>query len=142
MLLFFSYIGDCRVQAACESFVHEVGPEIVRRNLTRNLMLHLVNLADFGLIRPQAVYRVAIQYFRLRSRLDVEDSTPDDDAASSPVPGPSRETSVEQQEPASDVQSTCENAVGVKNDPSAVAETAAVDSAQIETLPSSSSSWW
>ena len=65
-VLFYSYIGDCRLPAACEAFVRERGVEIVQRKLGRNFLLHLVNLSDFGLIRPEIVYRTAVQFLHLR----------------------------------------------------------------------------
>jgi hypothetical protein len=55
---------------ACETFVSESGATIVSKNLGCNLILHLVNLSDFGLIRPEVVYRTAIQFFRLRRQLE------------------------------------------------------------------------
>ena len=58
MILFFRYIGDCSVPQACFTFVKEHGKEIVRRNLCRNLLIHLVNLFDFNLIRPDVVERM------------------------------------------------------------------------------------
>jgi hypothetical protein len=80
-----SYIGDCRLVMACETFVKECGPEIVQKNLGRNLILHLVNLCDFGLIRPEIVYRIAVQFFRLRRQLE-------DSGSVEPVPSSSSST--------------------------------------------------
>ena len=71
-----SYIGDCRMPAACEQFVRDHGPEIVRKNLGRNLTLHLVNLCDFGLIRPEVVYRTTVQFYRLRHQMEEIGETP------------------------------------------------------------------
>ena len=55
---------------ACETFVREHGAEIVRQKLGRNLLLHLTNLCDFGLIRPEIVYRTAVQFLILRRQLE------------------------------------------------------------------------
>ncbi|XP_012940134.1 polycomb protein suz12 isoform X2 [Aplysia californica] len=49
------YIGDCMVPRACHTFVEEQGAQVVQKNLCRNFLLHLVNLNDFGLIRPEIV---------------------------------------------------------------------------------------
>lgn len=70
MYLSHSYIGDCRLPAACEAFVREHGAGIVQQKLGRNLLLHLVNLSDFGLIRPEIVYRTAVQFLHLRRQLE------------------------------------------------------------------------
>jgi len=70
VLVLCSYIGDCRLPVACESFVREHGAEIVRQKLGRNLLLHLTNLCDFGLLRPEIVYRTAVQYLHLRRQLE------------------------------------------------------------------------
>ena len=69
-VLLHSYIGDCRLPAACELFVREHGAHIVQQKLGRNLLLHLVNLVDFGLIRPEIVYRTAVQFLHLRRQLE------------------------------------------------------------------------
>ena len=76
-----SYIGDCQLTVACEAFVKDYGSEIYQKNLGRNFILHLVNLCDFSLIRPEIVYRIAIQFFRLRRQL--EDSAKGEPVASS-----------------------------------------------------------
>lgn len=69
-VVFFSYIGDCRLAAACEAFVRERGAEVVQQKLGRNLLLHLINLCDFGLIRPEIVYRTAVHFLHLRRQLE------------------------------------------------------------------------
>lgn len=68
--LLHSYIGDCRLPSACEAFIRERGVEVVQRKLGRNLLLHLVSLSDFGLLRPEIVYRTAVQFLHLRRQLE------------------------------------------------------------------------
>ena len=64
-----SYIGDCLVPRACADFVQEYGTEIVQRNLCRNVLVHLTNLCDFGLIRADVLSRTTMQLFRLRAKM-------------------------------------------------------------------------
>ena len=59
--MYFSFIGDCQVARACTMFIQEYGPEIIQRNMCRNLVLHLANLADFGLIKPDCVAKTTLQ---------------------------------------------------------------------------------
>ncbi|KAK3751064.1 hypothetical protein RRG08_044641 [Elysia crispata] len=63
------YIGDCSVPQACFTFVEEHGQEIVRKNLCRNFLIHLVNLFDFSLIRPDVVERMFALVENLRHEL-------------------------------------------------------------------------
>ena len=67
---FCSYIGDCQMPQACHSFVEEYGILIVQQNLVRNFILHLVNLYDFGLIKPEVLYRNMMLLYKLRERLE------------------------------------------------------------------------
>ncbi|CAL1528975.1 unnamed protein product [Lymnaea stagnalis] len=60
------YIGDCMVPRASFTFVEEHGEEIIRKNLCRNFLLHLVNLFDFSLIRPEVVQRAYAMLENLR----------------------------------------------------------------------------
>ena len=48
-------MGDCQIKLACEMFVEQCGKELLRRNLFRNLVLHMSNLQDFGLIDPMTI---------------------------------------------------------------------------------------
>lgn len=67
---FCSYIGDVQLQTACSTFVQDYGVEIVKQNLLRNLNLHLVNLYDFGLVRPDLISRIMTQIYKLRSKME------------------------------------------------------------------------
>ncbi|BFZ02950.1 hypothetical protein BsWGS_05989 [Bradybaena similaris] len=63
------YIGDCMVPHACMTFVDEHGAEIIQKHLRRNFLLHLVNLFDFGLIRPDVVQRTYARLENLRHEI-------------------------------------------------------------------------
>src|SRR6218665_531850 len=64
-----SYISDCQIPNACSTFVEEYGAEVIHRNLRRNFLLHLVNLSDFGLLRPSVMHRTAVKFFQLCKKL-------------------------------------------------------------------------
>ncbi|KAH9498850.1 Polycomb protein suz12, partial [Bulinus truncatus] len=63
------YIGDCMVPQACFTFVAEHGKKIIGKNLCRNFLLHLVNLFDFSLIRPEIVQRAFAMLETLRHEM-------------------------------------------------------------------------
>lgn len=46
----FKYKSDKMIRDICLEFVENEGPTIVNKNLTRNFILHLANLYDFGLL--------------------------------------------------------------------------------------------
>ncbi len=72
----FRLIADCQLPKACVSFVAQYGPKLLQRNLVKNFMVHLVNLYDFGLIRPDAIYRASMQLLKLRQRMEAEGRLP------------------------------------------------------------------
>lgn len=51
-----SYVGDCQIPLACSMFLQAMGPELLKKNLYRNFVLHMSNLFDFGLVSPVTVY--------------------------------------------------------------------------------------
>lgn len=57
------------VPQACITFVDEHGEEIIEKNLRRNFLLHLVNLFDFGLIRPDVLQRTYARLENLRHEI-------------------------------------------------------------------------
>ena len=65
----FSYVGDCQLPVACLTFVEEYGPKILRLHLSRNFILHLVNLYDFGLIRPDVIHRTMAKFVTLQNQM-------------------------------------------------------------------------
>lgn len=52
-----NYIGDCQIMTACQDFVNTHGEDILRKNLYRNFKLHMINLFDFSLIKPEEVHK-------------------------------------------------------------------------------------
>lgn len=56
-LSFCSFIADCQIPEACYSFVREHGVQMIKKNLSRNFLSHMVNLFDFSLIRPDVVHK-------------------------------------------------------------------------------------
>lgn len=63
------YIADCQISKACFKFVEEHGREILEKNLSRNFLIHLVNLFDFSLIRPEVVQRAFSMLENLRDSM-------------------------------------------------------------------------
>jgi len=68
----FSFIGDCSLPKACATFVQEYGETIIHKNLFHNFLLHITNLFDFGLVRPDTVTRTMMQLYWLQHRLATE----------------------------------------------------------------------
>ena len=64
--LFFSSIADCQLSKACFAFVKEHGKDVLVKNLSKNFLIHLVNLFDFSLIRPDVVQRAYAMLENLR----------------------------------------------------------------------------
>lgn len=52
-----SFIADCQIPEACYTFVNEHGEAMVKKNLAKNFLIHMVNLFDFSLIRPDVVHK-------------------------------------------------------------------------------------
>ena len=57
---------------ACATFLDDYGESIVENRLSGNLMLHMINLYDFGLIKPDLVYRIMMRVYRLRDKLEAD----------------------------------------------------------------------
>ncbi|XP_064602892.1 polycomb protein suz12-like isoform X2 [Liolophura sinensis] len=68
-----NYISDCQLPVACKEFVAEHGPSIIQRKLCKNFLLHLVNLFDFSLIRPEVVHRTYAMLQNLREEMGVDE---------------------------------------------------------------------
>lgn len=58
----FSFQSDSQVYKACCSFVDNNAEEIVKKNLKRNLILHLVNLNDFDLINGGQIQHIITKF--------------------------------------------------------------------------------
>ncbi|XP_060067488.1 polycomb protein SUZ12-like [Ylistrum balloti] len=62
------YIADCQIPQACDTFIEEHGQDIVTKSLCRNLLLHVINLFDFSLIRPENVQRTMAALENIRDQ--------------------------------------------------------------------------
>ena len=65
----FRYIADCQIVKACETFVEEHGQKIVKMDLYQNFILHMVNLFDFSITRPEVVQRTVAALDKFREDL-------------------------------------------------------------------------
>ena len=54
------------------TFMEEHGEAIVKKNLCRNFMLHMVNLFDFSLIGPDIVQRTMSVLENLKDEMGVD----------------------------------------------------------------------
>ena len=57
---------------ACFTFVSEHGEKIIRKNLMRNLSLHLTSLYDFGLLEPKVICQTLLKLSKLRETIEEE----------------------------------------------------------------------
>lgn len=67
-----NYIADCQIPIACMTFMEEHGEAIIKKNLSRNFMLHMVNLFDFSLIGPDVVQRTMSVLENLKDEMGVD----------------------------------------------------------------------
>ncbi|XP_067315572.1 polycomb protein suz12-B [Pseudorasbora parva] len=65
------FIADNQMSQASMLFVENCGPYIIRRNLCRNFLLHLVNLHDFNLVTIATIDRV------MTRMKEIEESLPE-----------------------------------------------------------------
>ena len=63
----YSYISDFQLPLACKSFVEVFAAEINEKNLSKNLLLHLVNLCEFNMISQQTILSTMVTYKNLIS---------------------------------------------------------------------------
>ncbi|KAK6171410.1 hypothetical protein SNE40_019604 [Patella caerulea] len=68
------YIADCQIAQACSSFVEAHGKEIIDKKLCRNFTIHLVNMFDFSLIKPENVQRCVSQLEMMKEELEMNSS--------------------------------------------------------------------
>lgn len=61
---------------ALSLFVEEYGTSLLQQNLVRNFLLHVINLYDFGLVRPEVVYRTVMHLLTLRNKLEADGLLP------------------------------------------------------------------
>ncbi|XP_013401571.1 polycomb protein suz12 [Lingula anatina] len=64
-----NYIADCQFTTACQTFVAEHGVTIVEKNLCRNFLLHMINLYDFGLIKPEIITQTMMSINRIKDEI-------------------------------------------------------------------------
>eukprot|EP01137_Pigoraptor_chileana_P026954 Opistho-2@8941 len=67
-ILDYGVIGDCQMPAVCDSFIERHGNELIARRLRNNFMLHIVNLAQYGLLKDDAVARIVLAFSKLASK--------------------------------------------------------------------------
>ncbi|XP_046581921.1 polycomb protein SUZ12-like isoform X2 [Haliotis rubra] len=69
------YIADCQLGPACKTFIEENGKTVIEKNLCRNFMLHMVNLFDFSLIKPDLVHNIMGQLEIMKQKIKVESTS-------------------------------------------------------------------
>lgn len=69
-----SFIADNQMNQAIMLFMDNSGAHIIRRNLCRNFLLHLVSMHDFNLVSTATIDRAMV---RLRQ---IQEELPDTDA--------------------------------------------------------------
>lgn len=65
-----NYVGDCQMPEACKEFIRLHGQIILKRNLKKNLVLHLSNLFDFGLLTSRELCSAITQLLKLQPSSD------------------------------------------------------------------------
>ncbi|XP_051986327.1 polycomb protein suz12-B-like isoform X2 [Xyrauchen texanus] len=63
------FIADNQMTQASMLFVENFGPHIIRRNLCRNFLLHLVNLHDFNLVTIATIDRAVVRMKEIEESL-------------------------------------------------------------------------
>lgn len=66
----YNFVGEVHIPLACDMFLEDRGKELLQKNLSRNFVLHLCNLHDFGMLSPQMFYGVIL---KMRSILCTND---------------------------------------------------------------------
>ncbi|XP_022080334.1 polycomb protein suz12-A-like [Acanthaster planci] len=67
-----NFIADSHIPLACQLFIEKRGRELLRRNLYRNFLLHVVNMYDFSLISQSVIVRTMLQLDRLKETITKE----------------------------------------------------------------------
>lgn len=49
------FVGDCQISLACDLFLVEKGKELLEKDLSRNYIVHLCALFNFGLLSPRDI---------------------------------------------------------------------------------------
>uniref|UniRef100_A0A9J7YGG4 SUZ12 polycomb repressive complex 2 subunit b n=1 Tax=Cyprinus carpio carpio TaxID=630221 RepID=A0A9J7YGG4_CYPCA len=75
------FISDNQMTQASMLFVENCGPYIIRRNLCRNFLLHLVNLHDFNLVTTATIDRAMVRMKEIEESLpELEEGQDSSDA--------------------------------------------------------------
>lgn len=77
----FSFIADNQMNQAIMLFVEDRGAHIIRRNLCRNFLLHLVSMHDFNLVSTSTIDRAMARLRQIQEELpevevDQQDQNP------------------------------------------------------------------
>lgn len=70
----YGYIADCQIPLASQKFVEDNGKYILEKGMWKNFLLHMVNLFDFSLIRPEIVQRTMWQLHMLKEDIEMTGS--------------------------------------------------------------------
>lgn len=68
------FIADNQMNHACMLFVDNYGPKIIKKNLCRNFMLHLVSMHDFNLISISTIDRAVSKLRDLQGKMERDES--------------------------------------------------------------------
>lgn len=74
------FIADNQMNQACMLFVEQHGAFIIKKSLSRNILLHLISMHDFGLVNTVTIDK-AMTYLRdLKQQNDIQEQSQDNDA--------------------------------------------------------------
>ncbi|XP_075034174.1 polycomb protein SUZ12 [Mixophyes fleayi] len=68
------FIADNQMNHACMLFVENFGPKIIKKNLCRNFMLHLVSMHDFNLITISTIDRAVSKLRDMQYKMEKGES--------------------------------------------------------------------
>lgn len=80
---FARFIADNQMNHACMLFVENYGQKIIKKNLCRNFMLHLVSMHDFNLISIMSIDKAVARLREMQQKLEKGESTSPTDEESS-----------------------------------------------------------
>ncbi|KAF7246855.1 Polycomb protein SUZ12 [Varanus komodoensis] len=69
------FIADNQMNHACMLFVENYGHKIIKKNLCRNFMLHLVSMHDFNLISIMSIDKAVTKLREMQQKLEKGEST-------------------------------------------------------------------
>ncbi|NWI79041.1 SUZ12 protein, partial [Dryoscopus gambensis] len=77
------FIADNQMNHACMLFVENYGQKIIKKNLCRNFMLHLVSMHDFNLISIMSIDKAVARLREMQQKLEKgESASPADEESS------------------------------------------------------------